>query len=1172
MYNIVIYCNKTLSNLRTVLSGFSNVQCQVTVLMDIFPYMLPLDEFAIYLEELKKGTVFGNTVDFSYRNMKGSCILLSADESLSSEAIKYIDYFFEDGTCPLVFIPVLKNNPETNDKNDKNGKNKVEELPEELKNLPAGGIVSDFSLLFSYNFICATNNPSLFRTDGGFRSVTIQAALQVGRFGVLNLVSGMGKRSIYSSLSAMDLHRIRRVTPFENLIQEIINDYVRARISLPIDSTQEMGLLFSYLSPDFVEKRQHPAIQITQVSNYFEQVEIEGLFLPESEDCRLQIHADTEFNHIKSSRLYETNMDILLPRIFFQCRLDLTENYTSILFEQVRNQGHRIIEGSEIFTSDECATNYQLTVIDDNLEIVKTGARPYYKISCIIPIYNKERYLVQAVESILDQKLDFFANIQVILIDDGSTDSSPKICETLAEKYEENLVYKQQPHSGVSVARNVGLANAVGEYIIFLDADDTIDDMLLTHGIRQLDSNPNIDFISFPIKTFGMENPPAVDLDVRFLGNPLVNIQQEPHKVQFSACGVLMRASAIKGLEFNKNLQVAEDAAFMALAIKQQYRVCKEAFYNYRVSSGKYDNYRGTALLADALEKFSLEHYGEISLYVQHVILYDLRRCFAEMKPSNSYDSDIHGINHSLQIVSDDVIRNAPRFNVQQKEFLLRTKHSDNHINLRDNTVEIYIDYMRERKGFLCIAGYFELPNYDNILITAIYRDKKYHASLDIDERISVTVFGRMIHSARSFEIRIPLSEMLDKEVITLENDHTNETLNLNFPDNFLFMGNVALASPVDNGILIATVKQNKRATWLENMNITLVQEYVSMYPVHAQARIWLFVEPDFEGIEKSSTSHLYDYCKEKGINDIDYRLVSYDTDNHETDDKVIRYDSMTYNIMCLFAEKIIVSDIDELNRLKSQTLISAELIFLPNAILQSPLKALAGAPLQLISLSSKDEVKFIPAGKTKASTYMFGNPKFDSLMDKYQNDSTKRILFMPNFRHDLYIDEFNFHPKFKTSKYVKIISDLLQNKRILETAKYLGIGIDFAPHEKTYLQLSDFDFDRDVINVVPPAVSRLDLAKEADMVITDTLPVHGFSFLNKPVVYFQFAEPAITPQEFLIFGEKITDFNTLIDLLVEYMKSGFLLNPTYKKVSDNFFVHKDRSSCQRIYKRLLEG
>ena len=1150
----MIYCNKTLSSLRSVLSNFSGVQCQVTVLMDIFPYMLPIDEFAIYLEESHRGTVFGNTVDFSYRNMKGSCILLSADECLSSEAIKYIDYFFEDGTCPLVFIPVLK---------------KDEELPEELKKLPAGGIVSDFSLLFSYNFICATNNPSLFRTDGGFRSVTIQAALQVGRFGVLNLVSGTGERSIYSSLSATDLHRIRRVTPFENLIQEIINAYVRERISLPIDSTQEMGLLFKYLSPDFMEKekRQYPAIQITRVSNYFEQVEIEGLFLPESEDCRLQIHADTEFNHIKSRRLYETNVDILLPRIFFQCRLDLTENYTAILFEQVRNQGHRIIAGSELIISDDCATNYKVEVVDDSLEIMKTVSRPYYKISCVIPVYNAERYLNQAVESVLDQKLDFFANIQIILINDGSTDSSPQICEALAEKYEDNLVYISQSHSGVSSARNIGLANAVGEYIIFLDADDTIDEMLLTHGIRQLDSNPNVDFVSFPIKTFGIENPPTVDLDVRFLDNALVNIQQEPHKVQFSACGVLMRASAIKGLRFDENLQVAEDAAFMALAIKQQYRVCKEAFYNYRVSYGKYNNYRGTALLADALEKFSIEHYGEVSLYVQHVILYDLRRCFGDMKPSSSYDSDIKGISHSLQIISDEVIRNAPRFNVQQKEFLLRTKHADSNINLRDSATEIFIDYIRERKGFLCIAGYFELPNYDNILLTAIYKSKTYHASLDIDERISVTVFGRMIHSARSFEIRIPLSEMQDKEVISFENNH--EKTALHFPDNFLFMGNTALASPIEDGILIATVQQNKRATWLENMNIDIVQEYVSMYPVHAQTRIWLFVEPDLEGIEKSSTSHFYDYCKEKGKNSIDYRLVSYDT---EIDEKVIRYDSIAYNIMCLFAEKIFVSDIDELIRLKNQTLISAEFIFLPNMILQSPLKALAGVPLQLISLSSKDEVKFIPAGKTKTSTYMFGNPKFDNIVGKSHDDSENRILFMPNFRHDLYIDEYNFHPKFKTSKYVKIINDLLQNKRILETAKFLGIGIDFAPHERTYLQLSDFDFDRDIINVIPPAVSRLELAQEADMVITDTLPIHGFAFLNKPVVYFQFAEADTSQQEFLIFGDKITNFDILVDLLVDYMKSGFALNPAYKKVSDSFFVHKDRSSCHRIYKRLLEG
>ena len=91
-------------------------------------------------------------------------------------------------------------------------------------------------------------------------------------------------------------------------------------------------------------------------------------------------------------------------------------------------------------------------------------------LSIIVPVYNVERYLCQCLDSILNQS---FKDFELLLIDDGSTDKSGAICDEYARKEERVRVFHQQ-NQGVSVARNVGLEYAQGEWIYFPDSDDII--------------------------------------------------------------------------------------------------------------------------------------------------------------------------------------------------------------------------------------------------------------------------------------------------------------------------------------------------------------------------------------------------------------------------------------------------------------------------------------------------------------------------------------------------------------------------------------------------------------------------------------------------------------------------------------------------------------------------
>lgn len=91
-------------------------------------------------------------------------------------------------------------------------------------------------------------------------------------------------------------------------------------------------------------------------------------------------------------------------------------------------------------------------------------------ISCIIPVYNAEKYLRRCVDSVLKQDYPF---IEIILIDDGSTDASPSLCDEYALIYS-NVIVRHIPNGGASLARKLGIELSRGEYITFVDSDDYV--------------------------------------------------------------------------------------------------------------------------------------------------------------------------------------------------------------------------------------------------------------------------------------------------------------------------------------------------------------------------------------------------------------------------------------------------------------------------------------------------------------------------------------------------------------------------------------------------------------------------------------------------------------------------------------------------------------------------
>lgn len=100
-------------------------------------------------------------------------------------------------------------------------------------------------------------------------------------------------------------------------------------------------------------------------------------------------------------------------------------------------------------------------------------------VSIIVPVYNDEKYIERCIESILIQD---YQNIEIILVDDGSTDNSPLLIDSLAKNNNKILVIHKK-NTGVSSARNIGIENAKGEYIMFVDGDDWVDNNYVSYFV-----------------------------------------------------------------------------------------------------------------------------------------------------------------------------------------------------------------------------------------------------------------------------------------------------------------------------------------------------------------------------------------------------------------------------------------------------------------------------------------------------------------------------------------------------------------------------------------------------------------------------------------------------------------------------------------------------------------
>lgn len=247
-------------------------------------------------------------------------------------------------------------------------------------------------------------------------------------------------------------------------------------------------------------------------------------------------------------------------------------------------------------------------------------------VSIVVPVYNQEKYLAQCIDSLLGQT---FSELEIILVDDGSTDQSGAICDNYAKR-DDRIKVIHKKNGGLSDARNAGIDIAKSEYIAFVDSDDFVERDIykkLYHSLKEADADIavcNCMIVDEKSKEITNESDKCVLLDHVYTGGQILD-GQGTYWLNVVAWNKLYRKEIFEQVRYPKGKYHEDEFIFHELyGIAKKIICISEKLYFYRKTSGTITDPRNVIYTLDRAEAM----YNRINFcigmgYVKNVLAYE---------------------------------------------------------------------------------------------------------------------------------------------------------------------------------------------------------------------------------------------------------------------------------------------------------------------------------------------------------------------------------------------------------------------------------------------------------------------------------------------------------------------------------------------------------------------
>lgn len=814
--------------------------------------------------------------------------------------------------------------------------------------------------------------------------------------------------------------------------------------------------------------------------------------------------------------------------------------------------------------------------------------------SIVTAAYNAAPFLNDFFESLTKQKGGFFCKkIQLICVDDGSTDNTAQIIKQWRSRYPDIIEYYHQKNNGQAVARNTGLKYVKSEWVTFLDSDDFISkdyfyqiDLFLKKQTHQ-----NINMVSCNVVFFDEKSATKKDthpLRYRFSsGNSIIPNHQLNQNIQLSVNSVFFKASIIseKRICFDSRVRPSfEDGKFVAEYLRNltgYTAFLSQAIYYYRKrqkQTSTLDNsWQCKERYKDQI-KYGyielLESYQEnVPIWLQNTILYDI---------SYHFKRYLGNKNINTILTKTEV---AEYLNLLKKLFSF----------ISSKTIT---DFPQDRFPYLYKVGILNLFKGETSQEVTAFLVK-----VDTSQGL---IKARLFDRNSDLSIELLINGLEVKPLYTKVFQHIfcdevfcNEIIiwfNASIEDEITIIHNNKVCELKND---IPSLTQNKIGKLLTSSKIIKKLSYSSFFKYYFN-NAWVFIDKPSEA--NDNAEHFYRYIKLHHPEINIFFLLRKRTSSWRRlkveGFNLIDYGSLLHKLLLLNAKFLISSHADtsvisSVSQRLYQDALHYKFIFLQHGVINQDLSSwINQLPIDLMVTSTKREYLSIVANNnsynlTSKEVILSGLPRHDNLLHlKKNNTSHRNILIMPTWRRNLVGAQARFNntwdtvDNFENSLYAKQWVDLISSERLIEISKKYSTFFILHPNMEEYSEW----FSSKVKSIQVFSFQSINTFQEilanSSVFITDYSSLaFDAAVIDIPTIYYQFDSQFLSSGHTYTqgyfdyenegFGPVATSTEKVLNELIKILQNN--ADPIYHIRRRKEIGFTDGENSQRLFRALAQ-